>query len=79
MNDNVNQPKHYTVGKFEVIDIIEDILTPEMYEGYCVGNVQKYIARYRNKGGVEDLKKAAVYLKWAIKVAEERENGNCTG
>ncbi|WP_230200107.1 DUF3310 domain-containing protein [Bacillus niameyensis] len=76
MGDNVNQPKHYTTGNIEVIEIIKDILTAEMYEGYCVGNVQKYIARYRNKGGVEDLKKAAVYLDWGIKVAEERENGN---
>ncbi len=74
--DEVNQPNHYTTGNIEVIDIIQDILTPEMYEGYCMGNVQKYIARYRYKGGIQDLKKAEVYLKWAIKVAEEREYGS---
>ena len=71
--DAVNHPKHYTAGNIEVIDIIKDILTPEMYEGYCMGNVQKYIARYRNKGGIEGLKKAQVYLKWAIEIKEENE------
>lgn len=64
--DNVHQPKHYTTGNIEVIEYIKDNLTPDMYEGYCVGNLIKYTSRYRNKGGIEDLEKAAVYLKWAI-------------
>lgn len=69
--ENVYQPSHYTVGQIETIDFIKDKLTPEMYEGYCVGNCLKYLSRYQHKGGIEDLKKAEVYLKWAIKVVEE--------
>jgi len=69
--DAVNKPKHYTTGNIEVIDYIKDNLTNELYEGYCIGNVIKYVSRYRNKGGVEDLEKAAVYLKWAIEVKKE--------
>ena len=47
-NDNVNHPSHY-LGKVEVIDYIEDKLTDEQFEGYLVGNVLKYISRYRKK------------------------------
>lgn len=67
--DAVNHPKHYTAGKYEVIDIIESIvdsmgLTP--FEGFCVGNALKYIGRWKNKGGVEDLNKAVWYLQKII-------------
>lgn len=69
--DPVEKPSHYANSKIEVIDYIKDKLTPELYEGYCIGNVIKYISRYRHKGGIEDLKKAEVYLKWAIKSMED--------
>lgn len=65
--DVVHHPPHYADKEIEVIDYIADTLTPEQYEGYCIGNVIKYISRYRHKGGVEDLKKAQVYLGWVIK------------
>lgn len=69
--DNVNHPAHYTSGKVETIDFIQDKLPPEMFEGYCVGNVMKYITRYQRKNGVEDLKKAAWYLDRIIKELEK--------
>lgn len=69
-NDPVNKPNHYTTGNIEVIEYIKDNLPTDLYEGYCIGNVIKYISRYRNKGGVEDLRKAAVYLGWAISTVE---------
>ncbi|WP_095210292.1 DUF3310 domain-containing protein [Endozoicomonas ascidiicola] len=34
--------------------------------GYLRGNAFKYQWRYRNKNGLEDLKKAKVYLNWQI-------------
>lgn len=61
-NDLINHPSHYTTGKVEVIDYIADKLTKEQFEGYCIGNVLKYVSRYRHKGGYDDLKKAAKYL-----------------
>ena len=33
---------------------------------YCEGNVVKYITRWRSKGGVDDLKKAKVYIDFII-------------
>jgi hypothetical protein len=36
--------------------------------GYLEGNVVKYVTRYKEKGGVEDLKKARHYLDKLIEV-----------
>lgn len=61
--DVINHPSHYTRGKIEVIDFIEDQQLP-----YHLGNVIKYIARAGHKGDkLEDLKKARWYLDRYIK------------
>ena len=58
VHDAVNHPSHYTRGKIEVIDFIEDKQLP-----YHLGNVVKYVARAGYKGDkLEDLKKARWYL-----------------
>jgi hypothetical protein len=36
--------------------------------GYLEGNVIKYVTRYKNKGGIEDLRKAQHYLTKLIEV-----------
>lgn len=73
--DAVNAPAHY-VGKIETIDYLRDKLTPAEFTGFCMGNVLKYTSRWRKKDGVQDLKKAMVYLKWAI---ENEEKHTVTG
>lgn len=65
MADNINHPQHY-IGNIETIDYMKDKLTQEGFEGYCIGNVIKYISRYKNKNGIEDLKKAQWYLQEVI-------------
>ena len=60
-NDPVNHPAHYTTGKIEVIDYIEDQKLP-----YHLGNAVKYISRAGKKDKdktVEDLKKAVWYIQ----------------
>ena len=37
---------------------------------FCEGNVIKYVSRWRDKGGVEDLKKAISYLEYLIEEDE---------
>jgi hypothetical protein len=73
--DNVNRPSHYTDGKIEVIDYIEDKRL-----GFCLGNVVKYVSRAGKKHStgmtdiekeVEDLKKAQWYLARRIQELEE--------
>ena len=61
--DNVNSPSHYTNdGGIECIEGIEAQLTPEEYKGYLRGNCAKYLWRWRDKGGIEDLRKCKWYL-----------------
>jgi hypothetical protein len=69
--DMVNHPSHYADKKIEVIDYIRDTLTSTGFTDYCGGNVLKYVSRWRKKGGIEDLKKAQVYLGWMIEGAEK--------
>ena len=71
--DVVNHPSHYTSGKIEVIESIEDQMNDEEYRGYVKGQVIKYITRERHKNGLEDLKKAAWYLNRLIKRLEKQQ------
>ena len=63
-NDNVNHPAHYTDGKIEVIDYIQD-----KDFNFCRGNAIKYISRAGKKDKekeIEDLQKAVWYLNKEI-------------
>lgn len=72
-NDHVNHPNHYCQGGIECIKAIEASMPTDGFQDYCKGNVLKYIWRWRDKAGVEDLKKARVYLNWLIESAEKGE------
>ena len=68
-NDPVNRPAHYTDGKIEVIEFIED-----KNLGFCLGNAVKYIARAGKKDPtkeIEDLNKAKWYIERRIKELKE--------
>ena len=75
MAEIVNHPSHYQSDKgLEVIDVI-DAFTQDLngIEAFCVGNVIKYITRYKKKNGLEDVRKAAWYLNKLLAHLEERE------
>lgn len=59
--DNVNQPQHYASQPIECIVAMEAMLSPEEFIGYLRGNIFKYQWRYKQKNGIEDLKKAQWY------------------
>lgn len=65
--DKINHPSHYTQGGIECWDAIKAQLTYEEWLGYLRGNVVKYLWRFRDKNGKEDLQKAQVYLEKLIK------------
>ena len=65
-NDSIHSPKHYTTGKYEVIDVIED-----WDLNFRLANTIKYVARHKHKGKpLEDLKKALWYLQREIDLHE---------
>lgn len=71
VEDKVNHPSHYTSGKIEVIDFIED-----QKFNYHRGNAIKYICRAGKKDKskeVEDLEKAIWYLNREIKRLNEED------
>ena len=77
LNHNpVEHPNHYCQGGIECIKAIEAAMPPEGFQDYCKGNILKYIWRWRDKAGVEDLKKAKVYLEWLIESAEKGSEEN---
>ena len=70
--DTVNHPAHYTSGSIECIDAIEasvEGLDPQ--EAVCVGNVIKYVWRFKRKNGKQDLLKAQWYLERLINKQED--------
>lgn len=71
VNDAVNHPSHYTDGKIEVIEYIEDKKL-----GYHLGNAVKYISRAGKKDPaktIEDLKKAMWYINRQIELLDTNE------
>ncbi len=64
-HDVVEEPSHYTQGGIEPLDFI---MSNNMT--FNEGNVVKYVTRYKYKNGLEDLKKAKVYLERLIKKVE---------
>lgn len=65
--DNVNKPKHYNLGKVECIDAIESATVGKVgIQAVCTANAIKYLWRFEEKGGLEDIKKAQWYLNKLI-------------
>lgn len=63
----VNHPAHYTQGGVECIDAIKAATSHlSGIQAVCAGNVIKYVWRYADKNGVEDLQKARWYLEKLI-------------
>lgn len=64
----IERPAHYCQSAIEPIEVIE-----AWGLGFCLGNVVKYIARAEHKGSkLDDLEKAAWYLRRAIQQAKQK-------
>jgi hypothetical protein len=60
---------HYNKHTIQPVDIID-----EYSMGFYDGNALKYLLRYPDKGGIQDLEKAQHYIE--ILIAKERERGH---
>ena len=75
MNDMVNHPKHYKAKNgMEAIDVIE-AFTEKLngIEATDTGNIIKYALRWKEKNGVEDLKKIVWYANHLINHLKKKE------
>lgn len=65
---------HYkTMGEFQPWDVLKHWLTPDEYRGYQKGVAIAYLARERQKGGDQDIAKAAHHLQKLIEVLGEQD------
>ena len=77
-NSMVNHPHHYqSEAGLEVIDVIE-AFTAKLtgIEASDTANVIKYICRWKEKNGVQDLEKAKWYLEHLIDHVNKTEKEN---
>lgn len=66
--DPVNHPKHYAdTCSLECIDVMLISFGKEAVINFCMCNAFKYMWRFKNKNGQEDLQKA----KWYLNKAED--------
>lgn len=69
----VNHPEHYQSGKIETIDVIEEF-TKDLkgIEAFDAANIIKYACRWKQKNGVEDLRKLVWYANHLINHIETK-------
>ena len=73
--DNVNHPKHYCKGGVESIAFVKAAVSNlSGFEAVCVANIIKYMWRYKEKNGLEDVMKAGKYLEWLQEEVEKNAN-----
>ena len=76
------RPNYYKLSdnKHDLFFFLEHgLLTKEECEGFYKGNIYKYLYRYRNKNGIEDLEKADEYLKEFIQFVKELKCNGTVG
>lgn len=66
-NDKQHGGTHYKSQVVQVWDFITANNIP-----YLEGNAIKYLSRWRDKGGIEDLRKALHYVEKLIELEQER-------
>lgn len=69
MSDMVSSPPHYTAGRIEVIDFVEDCVAnaPDAVVGGLQWQVIKYISRlWLKENSLQDAKKCRWYLERLI-------------
>ena len=74
--DIINKPSHYHKNGIDVNGYLEQHFPLEgkftVPEGFYIGNTIKYVSRYKEKNGLEDLEKAAFYLGKLIDIEKAR-------
>ena len=68
MADIIKEPPHYTKWKIEPITFIMENNIP-----FAEANVVKYVMRWRDKNGIQDLEKAKRYIDMIIKKEKKEE------
>lgn len=69
-----NTTRYKTSSGKQLFDVLEDdLLNYEELRGFYKANIYKYTHRYKEKNGIEDLKKVKVYVDQLIKLEEKQD------
>lgn len=69
MEDVINHPKHYAdTCSLECIEAMRIAFGRKAVISFCECNAFKYLWRYKNKNGEEDLKKSKWYCEYGLKL-----------
>lgn len=66
VDDNPVTSDYYKMGGVETIDYLHAFLTEDEFNGFCKGNIIKYVSRANRKDGIEDIRKARDYIRYLI-------------
>lgn len=73
-HDAVNHPSHYTAGGIECIEALKAATTRLTgIEAVCTANAIKYLWRWKDKNGTEDIRKAIWYCERLLKEIGDNE------
>lgn len=72
--EEINHPDRYAGGKFECIDVMLDVFGADAVKHFCMLNAFKYLWRSEKKNGIEDIKKAVLYLNKYIELEGEEND-----
>ena len=73
MSDNIN-PDHYKSStSLECIEAMQIAFGREAVLHFCLCNAFKYIWRWKNKNGEEDLNKAQWYIRKGLDILNDKE------
>lgn len=72
-NNVVNHPDHYQMANgMEAIDIIGAVTNNlSGVEAFDLGNAIKYLCRWKEKNGIQDLEKAVWYIQHLISIEQK--------
>ena len=62
---------HYKSKSIQPWDAMQAWMSQEAFMGFLQGNIIKYIARWQEKGGYDDLRKARHYLDKMIETESD--------
>lgn len=66
-----NEPPHYHKYEIDTIDFLQKGFPPEVFRGFAIGSIVKYLHRAQEKNGLEDYLKAMDYSKRLYEFAKE--------
>lgn len=66
------EPDYYHKGGIDVIGFMETKVNQDEMRGFFRGNILKYVTRFHEKNGVDDLNKAKYYLDRLIELEESK-------